>query len=78
MGGFLQQPVVVIADGNPDSAVTGAVQFAAGLEIGQYCIESKLGEGGMSSVWLASTPGWGAECWWRQPNWHRWSAMNSP
>lgn len=42
MGGFLQQPVAVIADGNPDSAVT-AVQFAAGLEIGQYRIESKLG-----------------------------------
>ena len=53
MGGFLQQPVAVIADGNPDSGVTGAVQFAAGLEIGQYRIESKLGEGGMSSVWLA-------------------------
>ena len=52
MGGFLQQPVAVIADGNPDSAVT-AVQFAAGLEIGQYRIESKLGEGGMSTVWLA-------------------------
>ena len=53
MGGFLQQPVAMIADGNPDSGVTAAVQFAAGLEIRQYRIESKLGEGGMSTVWLA-------------------------
>ena len=55
MGGFLQQPVAVIAGENPlpDAAVTAAVQFPAGLEIGQYHIESKLGEGGMSTVWLA-------------------------
>ena len=55
MGGFLQQPVAVIADENPppDAAMTAAVRFPAGLEIGQYRIESKLGEGGTSIVWLA-------------------------
>ena len=53
MGGFLQQPVAMIADETPDAAVTAAVQFSAGLQIGQYFIESKLGEGGMSTVWLA-------------------------
>ena len=53
MGGFLQQPVAVVAGERPPGAVTAAVQFPAGLEIRQYRIESKLGEGGMSTVWLA-------------------------
>jgi serine/threonine protein kinase len=54
MGGFLQQPVAVIANQNPPADYEGtAVQFPAGLEIGQYRIESKLGQGGMSTVWLA-------------------------
>ena len=36
MGGFLQQPVAMIADENPGpgSAVTAAVQFPAGLRSG--------------------------------------------
>jgi hypothetical protein len=47
MGGFLQQPVAVIANQNPPADYEGtAVQFPAGLEIGQYRIESKLGQGG--------------------------------
>jgi eukaryotic-like serine/threonine-protein kinase len=45
----------VIADENlpRDAAMMAAVQFPAGLEIGQYRIESMLGEGGASTVWLA-------------------------
>src|SRR3984957_8576306 len=55
MGGFLQQPVAMIANENLplDAPFTAAVQFSAGLEIGQYRIESKIGDGGMSTVWLA-------------------------
>ncbi len=45
MGGFLQQPVAVIAGENlsQDATSTAAILFPAGLEIGQYRIESKLG-----------------------------------
>src|ERR1700722_19447122 len=55
MGGFLQQPVAVIANENLplEAPFTAPVQFSAGLEIGQYRIESKIGEGGRSTVWLA-------------------------
>jgi serine/threonine protein kinase/Tol biopolymer transport system component len=57
MGEFLR-PVAMFVDENPQpgSEATVAVPFPAGLQIGQYLIESKLGEGGMSTVWLALDP----------------------
>jgi serine/threonine protein kinase/Tol biopolymer transport system component len=52
MGEFLRQPVAMFVDENPPPG-SEAVQFPAGFQIGQYLIESKLGEGGTSTVWLA-------------------------
>jgi eukaryotic-like serine/threonine-protein kinase len=55
MGNFMKHPVGLISDesSQPSHSVRRSVLFAAGLQVGQYCIESKLGEGGISTVYLA-------------------------
>ena len=55
MGAFMQHPVGLFPDEvrQPDRAITSHVLFTAGLQVDQYRIESMLGEGGMSTVYLA-------------------------